>query len=332
MPEQVKTITAARVAAQLPCAMALSDDLKRLDWDRLRVFHTVAVAGSLSRAGVILGLSQSAVSRQVSNLEADLEMDLFLRHARGLLLTERGEILFEAVGDIIDRLTSAENRLNDMRRTPSGELTVSLSVGLGSMWLADHLTDFIKDYPDMRLRLLLAEEEPDLSAREAHISIRFKRPTRVNLVQKHLVSVAAHAYASTDYIAECGRPESKSDLNNHRLIAYTEESVAPFPNMNWPLRAGLPNGRTRRARMSVNNVPAMVRATAAGMGVAALPDFFAELEPNLKMVLHDEDQVVGDLYLVYSEDLRQSRRVRVFVDYVTELARSLAPQKSLVRL
>lgn len=311
-------------ATQKSIAMALSDDLKRLDWDRLRVFHSVAVAGSLSKAGLTLGLSQSAVSRQISNLETDLEMDLFLRHARGLMLTERGEILFEAVGDMIDRLTSAETRLNDMRRTPSGELTVSLSVGLGSMWLAELLTPFIDEYPDMRLRLLLTEDEPDLSAREAHISIRFKRPTRANLVQKHLISVAAHAYASKDYIARLGRPNGLADLNHHRLIAYAEDHTIPFPNMNWILHAGLPEGRRRRAHLSVNNVPAMVKATAAGLGIAALPDFFAQNEPNVDMILQDSDGVVGDLFLVYSEDLRQSRRVRVFVDYVTELARTLS--------
>lgn len=305
-------------------AMTLSDDLKRLDWDRLRVFHTVAVAGSLSKAGLSLGLSQSAVSRQVSNLEGDLEMDLFLRHARGLMLTERGEILFEAVGDMIDRLSSAENLLNDMRSTPSGELTVSLSVGLGSMWLADHLTKFIEDYPDMRLRLLLTDEEPDLSAREAHISIRFKRPTRGHLVQKHLISVGAHAYASQAYLDRFGRPKTPSDLNHHRLIAYAEDVATVFPNMNWHLRAGTTDGQIRRAHLSVNNVPAMQRAASTGFGIATLPDFFGAMDPSLEMVFQDKDQVVGDLYLVYSEDLRQSRRVRVFVDYVTEIARGLS--------
>ncbi len=82
-----------------------------MDWDKLRIFHTVATAQSFTRAGEVLNLSQSAVSRQISALEEGLQVELFHRHARGLMLTEQGEILFKTVSDILTRLSAAENEL-----------------------------------------------------------------------------------------------------------------------------------------------------------------------------------------------------------------------------
>ncbi len=302
----------------------MSNALKHMNWDRLRVFHAVACSGSLSKAAHFLGISQSPLSRQISNLEADLSMELFIRHARGLTLTEHGEVLFTTVNKIIDQLSSTESLLNDMQQDPAGDLTVSLSVGLGSMWLAQHLTKFIETYPDIRVRLLLTEDEVNLSAREAHISIRFKRPTHGNLIQKHLVSVASHTFASKDYLDKYGYPQSVHDLDNHRLIAYDDETSSPFPNMNWLLSVGLEKNRPHRiAQLRVNSVPAMMKSVASGFGIASLPDFFAAMDPDIRIVLPDEKQAIGDLYLVYPQDLRQFQRIRVFIDYVTELAQDL---------
>ncbi|MDE2114587.1 MAG: LysR family transcriptional regulator, partial [Hyphomicrobiales bacterium] len=93
-----------------------------MDWDKLRIFHAAADAGSFTHAGEALGLSQSAVSRQVSALEQDLEVPLFHRHARGLILTEQGEMLMRTVKEVVTKLDTAKARLTDNRERPNGEL------------------------------------------------------------------------------------------------------------------------------------------------------------------------------------------------------------------
>ena len=106
-----------------------------MDWDKLRIFHTVADAGSFTHAGHDLGLSQSAVSRQISALEQDLKVPLFHRHARGLILTEQGEVLYRTAHDVFAKLAATRTRLADSKDKPTGELRVTTTVGLGSVWL-----------------------------------------------------------------------------------------------------------------------------------------------------------------------------------------------------
>ena len=107
-----------------------------MDWDKLRIFHTVADAGSLTHAGETLHLSQSAVSRQIRALEESLNTTLFHRHARGLILTEQGELLFEATRSMNKRLETATARIRDSEEEVFGELRVTTTTGFGTLWLA----------------------------------------------------------------------------------------------------------------------------------------------------------------------------------------------------
>lgn len=149
-----------------------------MDWDKLRVFHAAAGAGSFTHAGEALGLSQSAVSRQVSGLEESLGVPLFHRHARGLILTEQGEMLYRSAQRILNELEATRMRLTDSREKPGGELRVTTTVGLGSSWLTPRLSEFLEMYPDINLSLVLQDEELDLSMREADIAIRLRQPTQ----------------------------------------------------------------------------------------------------------------------------------------------------------
>ena len=113
-----------------------------MDWDKLKVFHAAAEAGSFTHAGEQLGLSQSAVSRQVSALEQELSVALFHRHARGLILTEQGELLYRTAHEVFMKLEAARTKLTDSREKPHGELKVQTTVGLGVHWLTPRLGEF----------------------------------------------------------------------------------------------------------------------------------------------------------------------------------------------
>ncbi len=214
-----------------------------MDWDRLRVFLAVNEAGSFTRAGRTLGLSQSAVSRQMIALEEELGASLFHRHARGLVLTEPGEDFHHAVHDMAEKLALARARINEGRERPEGPLRITTTVAFGTGWLTARMNKFLALYPDISVSLVLVDsEELDLSLGQAEVAIRFARQTQPSLIQRPLMSIRYHVFASRDYLAAHGTPEVPADLDDHALIVYGEEVPAPIAEINWLLEAGADPG------------------------------------------------------------------------------------------
>src|SRR5204862_871714 len=149
----------------------MANGKKGMDWDKLKVFHAAAEAGSFTHAGEQLGLSQSAVSRQVSALEQELSVSLFHRHARGLILTEQGELLYRTAHDVFMKLEAARAKLTDSRERPNGDLRVTTTPGIGVHWLTPRLGEFTDLYPEVHITLLTTDEELDLAMREPDVAI-----------------------------------------------------------------------------------------------------------------------------------------------------------------
>jgi len=287
-----------------------------MDWDKLRVFHTVAEAGSFTHAGELLNLSQSAVSRQISGLEESLNVSLFHRHARGLILTEQGELLYRTVHEVFAKLSMVEARITESREKPEGPLKVTTTVAFGSVWLTPRVKQFMETYQDIDLSILLDDGEVDLAMRQADVAIRFSVPRQPDLVQRHLISLHYHVYAAPEYLKKYGMPKSPADLDNHRLIVYGEDAKAPVENMNWLLSAGTTTPRVPILR--VNNIYGIYRAVQSGLGIAALPDYFSTVAANLVQVLPELRGPSFDCYFVYPEELRHSKRVTVFRDFLLQ--------------
>lgn len=287
-----------------------------MDWDKLRIFHSVAMAQSFTRAGDALNLSQSAISRQVSALEEHLQVSLFHRHARGLLLTEQGEILFRTVGDILSRLSAAENALLETRERPRGPLKVTAPIAFGTTWLSQALQEFTELYPEITVTLIIDDRELDLTMREADIAIRLFPAKHPDLVQKKLTSLSCSAYASNDYLRANGSPARVEDLSRHKLIGYPEDVRLPFAEVNWILNTGLKGAEERKPAFKVNSLVGMLYAVQAGMGIAGLPDYLARQVPNVTKVLPDLKGPAPEVYFIYPLELRNSKRINVFKDYL----------------
>src|SRR5210317_1650046 len=195
-----------------------------MDWDKLRIFHAVADAGSLTHAGDTLRLSQSAVSRQIRALEESLNTTLFHRHARGLILTEQGELLFDATSAMAKRLEAASARIRDSEDEVFGELRVTTTTGFGSLWLAPRLPALYEKYPDLKIELMLEERVLDLPMREADVAIRMKEPSQADLIRKRLMMIKMCLYASPAYLEANGTPETIEDMADHRLICQNTDS------------------------------------------------------------------------------------------------------------
>lgn len=203
-----------------------------MDWDKLRIFHMVAESGSFTRAGERLNLSQSAISRQIKGLEEDLNVALFHRHARGLTLTQEGELLFQTAEDVVNRVRRAEQKLLEGHETPQGELKITTTLSFGSTWLTHHINEFLELYPEIDVQLLLSDSDLDLAQREADVAILFHPPEHADLIQRQLMSVRQYIYGSADYLARKGEPQSVEDLDHHNLIIYGTQATAPLRNID----------------------------------------------------------------------------------------------------
>ncbi len=292
-----------------------------MDWDKLRIFHAAAEAGSFTHAGEALSISQSAVSRHIGALERDLNVPLFYRHARGLVLTEQGELLYRTAQDVFSKLATTQILLADSRGKPSGELKVTTTLALGTGWLTPRLNEFMKLYPDIRLQLLLDDDVLNLTMREADVAIWFGPPTQQDLVRRRLFTVHFHVYASPEYLKRFGKPNSLDDLRRHRILSYGGPMPSPFKEMNWLETAGLDGKGMRDPAMRINSLLALREAVLQGIGVAVLPDYLAKDHPDLVSVLEGVGMPEFDTYFVYPEDLKETKRVNAFRDFLISKAR-----------
>lgn len=285
-----------------------------MDWDKLRVFHEVAKVESFTHAGDALNLSQSAVSRQISTLEESLDTPLFHRHARGLKLTEQGERLFKTVKDVFNKLTLVETEIGDSHDSPQGPLKVTTTVAFGSIWLTSRIHEFLDSYPDIDLTVRLSDSSLDLSMREADVAIRMIPPTQADLVQRYLMTMHYNVYAAPQYLKKHGMPKTPADLDKHRLIVYGDDAETPVDNINWLLSAGCDT--PREPVMRLNSIYGIFRAVQSGLGIAALPDYMSRDSRDLVQVLPELQGPNFDAYFVYPEELRHSKRITVFRDFL----------------
>jgi DNA-binding transcriptional LysR family regulator len=279
-----------------------------LDWDKLRVFHAAAEAGSFTHAAETLRLSQSAISRQVSALENDVGVPLFHRHARGLVLTEQGEILFRTAHDVLMKLENVRTRLTEAKDRPSGVLRVNTTVGLGTGWLTDRVQEFTDLYPDIQLQLVFANEELDLTMRQADCAIRLRQPQQPDLIQRRLFTVHLHLFAAPSYL--------------ERIITFGE----PVPNFLRELNSletfGRPEGDRRPATVQINDLMSVRRVVRRGVGIAMLPDYMADKDSGLVQILPEIEVPSFDTFFCYPEAMKNQAKLKAFRDFVFSKARS----------
>ncbi len=291
-----------------------------MDWDKLRIFHAVASAGSFTHAGQMLSLSQSAVSRQISALEEDISTPLFQRHARGLTLTDEGELLYTAVREVLSRLATAEEALKNIHDAPRGPLKITASNGVGAYWLVPRLKEFSKDFPDVEIHLLMDDHELDLSQREADLAVRMRAPVQADLIQRKLFTVHYHMYASKEFLSAHGAPASLDAIADFPIVVYGETAAPEIKDINWLLehyRKHVQPG-SKGSIIRINNLTGILQAVEMGLGIGVLPDYVAATHPDLVQVLPEESAPSFDLHLVYADALRQSKRVAAFRDFLVK--------------
>ncbi|MGH1419657.1 MAG: LysR family transcriptional regulator [Hyphomicrobiaceae bacterium] len=287
-----------------------------MDWDKLRIFHAAAAAGSFTHAGDTLGMSQSAVSRQVSALEKDLAVSLFHRHARGLQLTEQGDLLFATVAEVMGKLQTAEMLLADTKTKPSGDLRITAPVGFGTIWLTPRMRDFSELYPDINVELILNDEQVDISMREADVALWTREPDQPDLIRRNLMTMTVHGYASNAYVRRFGAPQTLEDLDNHRIVSYAGTPAQHLAATTWLDTAGREGLEPRNAAFKVNSLVAMKYAIKAGIGIGMMPDYLTEGESDFIEILTKIEPPTLPILYVYPEELKNSKKIQLLRDFL----------------
>ncbi len=293
-----------------------------LDWDKLRVFHAAAEAGSFTHAAERLNLSQSAISRQVGALEHDVGVPLFHRHARGLVLTEQGELLFRTAHEVLMKLEAVRSRLLETTEKPSGVLKVTTTVGLGAGWLTQRVQEFLEMYPDIQLQLILANEELDLTMRQADCAIRLRQPMQPDLIQRRLFTVHLHVFAAPAYLNKHGKPNSVDELDQHRLVTFGEPVPQYLRDLNSLQTYGMPEGDKRPTILQINDLMSIRRAVMRGVGIAMLPDYMVDTDSGLVQLLPEMEVPSFDTYFAYPEAMKNQAKLKAFRDFIFSKARS----------
>ena len=287
-----------------------------MDWDKLKIFHAGAEAGSFTSATVILNLSQSAISRQIQSLEDDLKVKLFERHARGLALTENGEYVYKTAHEVIGKLKEVETTLVDKKNKPTGKLTVTTVVSFGTTWLTPRIQEFMQLNPEIEVELIFDDKELDLSSRQADIGIFMRRPKQLNYIQKKLIDINYHIYGSTKYLDKFGYPKSTNDLNKHKFISFGKGAPSPVYNPDWALKLGMQDGKKRKTVMKVNSVMGLLLAVESGVGLAALPEYLVSNSTNIIKVLPKSEGPITEAHFVYPQSLKNTARITSFRNFI----------------
>lgn len=287
-----------------------------MDWDKLRIFHSVAEVGSFTHAGESLNLSQSAVSRQISTLEESLGVLLFHRHARGLLLTEQGEILHKAAREIFGKLAMIEGQLSDSKELQEGPLRLTVPEFIGSTWLAPRIHDLKHAHPNIQLTILLDDRVLNLGMREADAAIRLYEPDQPDLIQRHLTTLHFRIFASKSYIETYGEPKKITDLKKHTLLGYPESTPTPYIDTNWLFRLAGVDPSEHNNIIMMNSMLGIYNAVQSGAGIAALPKYLVKDNDAIVRLLPDHKGQDVEMFFVYPEERRHSGRIKAFREFL----------------
>lgn len=280
-----------------------------MDWDKLRVFYNVAESGSFTHAANRLDITQSAISRQIAAFEERLGIPLFHRHARGLLLTEQGELLFRVAREIFSDLAMVQARIREDIKVTKGAMKIAATVGLGVSWVAPRLHKFLALYPDIYLTLRVSDDPVNLTVHESDVAISSSITENEDLIYRELMTRALQIYASRKYLFKFGVPLKEEDLDHHRLVIFSDKSMLPFDDVNWLLTCGTPHGVKREPYLSMNNLQGIARAVEAGSGIACLPVYVAQKCKDLVQILPHVQGPDVNFFFVYSHQLKESKRI-----------------------
>jgi DNA-binding transcriptional LysR family regulator len=295
-------------SSDLRCCKAM------LDWNDLRYVLAVARAGGLARAAEALGVNHSTMFRRLNALEGQLGVKLFERLAGRYLPTEAGERLIGAAERIEAEALAADREISGRDARLAGRLRVTASETLAYRLLTKEIARFRAAQPGIEIELLIDNRALDLSRREADVALRATRPAEGDLFGRKLADMAWAVYGSPAYLKVHGAPNDAAALAGHALIGWGLTAAPPVAAADW-LGRHLPESAVVFRSSSLIN---QLVAARAGIGLALLPCYLADPEPEIVRVLPPIPELVLELWMITHNGLKNTARVRAFMELVGE--------------
>ncbi len=287
--------------------------------DSLVIFTTVVKANNFTNAAHSLGLTPSAVSKQISLLEDRLGVRLLNRTTRSVSPTEAGQLFFNRCNRIMEDLEEAEHMVKDLETSPKGTLKITATPTFGRSMLMKIFAEFLREFPNVNFDLILADKNLDLVREGIDLAIHLGSLQDSRLVARPVARQKVIMTATNKYIQENGLPRDLNDLNNHHLLMV---SGIDYAEPRWIKRflkeAGLQN---KDRRFTVNDLDTMCEAALNHMGIAALPLYMIKNELESGELVHVLPDVVfpsRTIHVVYPENRYLSAKSRAFVDFIAE--------------
>ena len=289
-----------------------------MDWDRLRIFLKVAEIGNLSKASEVLYLSQSALSRQVSLLEKELNCFLFYRLPRGLKLTYKGEMLFKTVQEITAQLASTEMKLIENKDAPRGIVRVAITHVLGTHWFLAELKAFARLYPEIHFQLTFTDCQVDLASKQQDLSITLSPASDPDFITSNPIPSPSGVFASKAYLEKYGTPSCVEDLDQHQLLIFQGKRADQLfsSHLRWLLEIGRPNQVARKPLLTLNHFQGLYRAAQQGLGLVQLPNFLHTPGDGLVEVLEKVKKPLVHRYVACTRQALTLKRVFIFRNYI----------------
>lgn len=296
----------------------MADDPLPARMGRMAVFARVVESGSFSAAARLLGLTKSAVSKQVARLEGELGVRLLHRTTRSLSLTEAGRAVHARAAQAVMLVREAWGAAADLNETPRGLVRMTAPVSFGQSCLAPRLPALLGAHPELRVQLVLLDRPVDLAEEGFDLAIRLTRALPQGVVARPLVQIAYVLCAAPAYLANARAPRAPEDLASLNCLRYEAAERAE----RWRFeRAGETVGIGVRGNLSLNNSEALREAALAGLGVALLPDYVVEADlaaGRLRALCprwRPQPPFGATAYAIWHPDRRLPPKTRACVDF-----------------
>lgn len=287
-------------------------DIRTLDWARLKVFQAVAEQGSLSGGATVLAVSQAKVSRDMEELEAAIGQELFIRSTRGIQLTPLGADVLRSVRNMADSARAITARITEVETIPN--VVIATHDAIATYWLAPRLASLLLEHPEINVTIKVVQDTPNLFAGDADISIQYDAPTAPNLIARQLCWLHYILYASPQYLAQNGVPESMFDLGRHKFLTHTGYLKQPEA---WAAKTPAWLEILRRSFQS-NSSTVLLEACASGAGIAPMPSYVSDFDQRLLPLANIPPLASARLWLAYPERIRGASAYEIVLDWLRD--------------
>lgn len=297
----------------------MSNNLKHVNYERFKTLYYVGLTGSMTQAGDAMCLCQSAITKQIQQLEAQLGYMLFYRDEKRMILTNEGRMIFELAAKMIHETEARIKDIELQRSGLRGELRILTLPSLATSWLPLHLAGFRDKYPE--IRPVIASTTKPMNAFETDVMISNLISDNEHIVQHKLFEQVQGLFATQQYLNKFGTPQSLEDLRNHRLLAIDRQRYMPFSGTNWVLKAGISDERNfRTPYIEYDGNEAAINAMMLGQGIAAAGHHRIKMLKNpdvINILPHVKSEPTGT-YLAHNINITKTEKYDALLNFLRD--------------